>query len=126
MANPEITILLDSDGNYYCVPGVTREGGIWLSVATFPKPVGQEWRYPNSFGVAIMRGRDYVRRFTRMRLVAGRTETTTADASLVEDWRDASWWSPGLDEAWSELDGRLEGSSRKATPGWKEEDGASG
>ena len=104
----EVTVLLNSDATYYCVPAVGREGGIWLTVETFPKPVGPEWRYPNTFGVALIRGRDYVRRFTRMRLTAGRTETLAADAALVADWRTASWWTPGLEEAWAELERLVE------------------
>ncbi len=100
------TVLWNSDATYYCVPGIARDGAIWLSVQTFAKPVGPEWRYPNSFGVVLMRGRDYVRRFTRMRLTAGRTETLAADSPMVADWRDAAWWTPGLAEAWAELDAR--------------------
>lgn len=100
----EATVLLNRDGTYYCVPAVAREGGLWLSVATFSKPVGPEWRYPNTFGVAVMRGRDYVRRFTRSRLTAGRTEQHRAESPLVADWCDAAWWTPGLEEAWARLD----------------------
>jgi len=100
----EVTVLLNSDGTYYCCPAVARDGAMWLSVATLPKPIGPEWRYPNTFGVALIRGRDYVRRFTRMRLTAGRTETVAPDAVMVADWRAASWWTPGLEEAWAELD----------------------
>lgn len=102
--NREVTVLLNSDGSYYCCPAVARDGALWLSVGVFPKPVGPEWRYPNTFGVALIRGRDYVRRFTRMRLSAGRTETAPADATLVADWTAAAWWTPGLEEAWAELD----------------------
>ena len=100
----EVTVLFNGDGTYYCCPAVARDGAMWLSVDTFPLPVGPEWRYPNTFGVALMRGRDYVRRFTRMRLTAGRTEAVAPDAALVADWRAAAWWTPGLAEAWAELD----------------------
>jgi|SRR5208283_1375520 len=108
--NNEVTVLLNSDGNYYCCPAAPREGALWLSVETFPKPVKPEWRYRNTFGVALIRGRDYVRHFTRMRLTAGRTETVSADTGMVADWRAASWWTPGLEEAWAELDAFQTGS----------------
>jgi hypothetical protein len=100
----DVTMLLSADGTYYCCPAVPRDGALWLSVATYPKPVGPEWRYPNHFGVALVRGRDYVRRFTRMRLRAGRTEMLAANADLVLDWINAAWWTPGLEEAWDALD----------------------
>ncbi len=115
--NNEVTVLLNSDGNYYCCPAVPREGALWLSVETFPKPVGPEWRYPNTFGVALIRGRDYVRHFTRMRLTAGRTETVSADTGMVADWRAASWWTPGLEEAWAELDALQTGSDAPLADG---------
>lgn len=102
--NGDVTILLNSDGTYYCCPGVARDGALWLSVDVFPKPVNPEWRYPNTFGVALIRGPDYVRRFTRMRLSVGRTEAVASDAALVADWKAASWWTPGLEEAWAQLD----------------------
>ncbi len=113
----EVTLLLNSDGNYYCCPAVAREGALWLSVETFPKPVGPEWRYPNTFGVALIRGRDYVRHFTRMRLTAGRTETVSADTGMVADWRAASWWTPGLEEARAELDAFQTGSDAPLADG---------
>ena len=100
----EVTVLFNGDGTYYCCPAVARDGAVWLSVTTLPLPVGPEWRYPNTFGVALLRGRDYVRQFTRMRLTAGRTQTVAPDAPLVADWRDACWWTPGLETAWAELD----------------------
>src|SRR5216684_542852 len=72
-------VQFSSDGAYYLVPRIGVEkfpqgGMIWLETATHPLPVGQEWHTPNLFGAAVMRERDYWRRFTRGRLLLGRAE----------------------------------------------------
>ena len=103
-------VQFSSDGAYYLVPRIGVEkfpqgGMIWLETATHPLPVGQEWHTPNLFGAAVMRGRDYWRRFTRGRLMPGAQKLIAAGDVLIRDYIDAAWWTPGLEEAWAEADG---------------------
>ncbi len=103
-------VQFSSDGAYYLVPRIGVEkfpqgGMIWLETATHPLPVGQEWHTPNLFGAAVMRGRDYWRRFTRGRLLPGAQTSIAAADVLIRDYIDAAWWTPGLEEAWAETEG---------------------
>ena len=103
-------VQFSSDGAYYLVPRIGAEkfpqgGMIWLETATHPLPVGQEWHTPNLFGAAVMRGRDYWRRFTRGRLMPGAQKPIAAGDVLIRDYIDAAWWTPGLEEAWAETEG---------------------
>jgi hypothetical protein len=103
-------VQFSSDGAYYLVPRIGAEkfpqgGMIWLETAMHPLPVGQEWHTPNLFGAAIMRGRDYWRRFTRGRLLLGAQKSIAGGDVLIRDYIDAAWWTPGLEEAWAEADG---------------------
>jgi hypothetical protein len=106
-------VQFSSDGAYYLVPRIGMEkfpadGMIWLETTTHPLPVGQEWHTPNLFGAAIMRGRDYWRRFTRGRLLLGAQKSIAASDVLLRDYIDAAWWTPGLEEAWVEIQGLKE------------------
>jgi hypothetical protein len=108
--NAEEVVQFSSDGAYYLVPRIGAEkfpqgGMIWLETATHPLPVGQEWHTPNLFGAAVMRGRDYWRRFTRGRLLPGAQKPMAAGDVLIHDYIDAAWWAPGLEEAWAEAEG---------------------
>jgi hypothetical protein len=103
-------VQFSGDGAYYLVPRIGAEkfpqgGMIWLETATHPLPVGQEWHTPNLFGAALMRGREYWRRFTRARLLLGAQKTIAASDVLLRDYIDAAWWTPGLEEAWAEAEG---------------------
>jgi hypothetical protein len=103
-------VQFSSDGAYYLVPRIGTEkfpqgGMIWLGTATHPPPVGLEWHTPNLFGAAVMRGRDYWRRFTRGRLLPGAQKPIAAGNVLIRDYIDAAWWTPGLEEAWVEAHG---------------------
>ena len=106
-------VQFSSDGAYYLVPRIGAEkfpqgGIIWLETATNPLPVGHEWHTPNLFGAAVMRRRDYWRRFTRGRLLLGAQKSIAAGDVLIRDYIDAAWWTPGLEEAWVELHGLKE------------------
>src|SRR5258708_34691238 len=103
-------VQFSSDGAYYLVPRIGVEkfpqgGMIWLETATHPLPVGQEWHTPNLFGAAVMRGRDYWRRFTRGRLLPGAQKVIAAGDVLIRDYIDAAWWTPGLEGALAETEG---------------------
>ena len=103
-------VQFSSDGAYYLVPRIEAEkfpqgGMIWLETTMHPLPVGREWHTPNLFGAAVMRGRDYWRRFTRGRLLLGAQKWVAGSDVLVRDYADAAWWTPGLEEAWMEADG---------------------
>src|SRR5581483_8445914 len=95
-------VQFSSGGDYYCVPGIAREGAIWLSVTKLPLPIGPEWKAPHTFGMAVMRGRTYARQFTRAPLIPGQLKAIDETDEMVVDWRDAAWWTPGLEEAWVE------------------------
>jgi hypothetical protein len=100
-----VEVQFNSGGDFYCVPSVTREGAIWLSVKTLPLPIGPEWKAPHTFGMALIRGRDYARQFTRAPLIPGAVRAVEASDPIIADWRDAAWWTPGLEEAWAECQG---------------------
>ncbi|HZP46272.1 MAG TPA: hypothetical protein VFB15_11545 [Candidatus Binataceae bacterium] len=102
----QVKIQYNGDGTYYCVPQVVRECGMWLSVAKRDLPVARALRRPAAHGAVVMRGRDYYREFTRLAFANGRVEVVDADHELVADWRDAAWWTPGLQESWQELEAR--------------------
>ena len=103
-------IQFSGDGRYYLVPRIGREkfpggGMVWLETATHPLPVGHEWHTPNLFGAAVIRGRNYWRRFTRAHLYLEKEQKELpADDLLVRDYADFAWWTPGLEEAWAEAD----------------------
>jgi hypothetical protein len=103
-------VQFSSDGAYYLVPRIGAKkfpqgGMVWLETTMHPLPVGQEWHTPNLFGAAVMRGRNYWRRFTRGRLLLGAQKSVAAGDVLIRDYIDAAWWTPGLEEAWAEADG---------------------
>lgn len=83
---------------YYAISGTQRECGLWLSVKRYPLPVPLEWRRPGVSFAAVMPGRDYYRIGT----VMPQREIIAYDISeeLIADFRDAAWWTPGLEEAW--------------------------
>jgi hypothetical protein len=104
------TVQYSSDGHYYLVARIGQgkfpDGGmVWLETLTHPLPIGEEWHTPNLFGAAVIRGRDYWRRFTRARLLIGQQTEIVATAVLVRDYAEFAWWTPGLQEAWAEADG---------------------
>lgn len=96
-------IIYSIDGFYYNVPD-TRECGIWLSVQKHPLPVPIGWHRPAVLMACVMRGRDYFRICQFAPIGRGKTDTIEDNDELVLDYRDASWWTPGLEEAWSKID----------------------
>ena len=104
----EIQIIFSAGRQFYAVPEVHRECGLWLSVETHPLPVPSEWRRPGSTCLVVMRGRDYYRIGVFGPQHTDGSKSVSADDALVQDWRDAAWWTPGLQEAWVELQGLKE------------------
>jgi hypothetical protein len=99
-----LTQVFSADQAFYCIGEVAREGGLWLGVEKRPLPVVPMLRRPAVSGAAVMRGRGYWRRFTMMPLAQGNTTAVPADDGLVNDYRDAAWWTPGLEQTWAEAD----------------------
>jgi hypothetical protein len=104
MNSNDITIIFSADGHYYAIPSV-RECGLWLSMAKHPLPVPPEWHYPASLCACVMRGRDYYRIGVYGPQRDGGSKPIRAEHELVKDYRDAAWWTPGLEEAWVEAQG---------------------
>jgi hypothetical protein len=102
----EVRIVFSQDRTYYCAPEVKRDGTwLWLGVEKCPLPVPMELQAPGLSGAAVMRGRDYWRRFTRIPPRPGVEEMVAADDEHVSDYRAAVWWTPGIEEAWVEAEG---------------------
>jgi len=99
-----VEIAYSASGDYYAIPGTERECGIWLSLAVYPLPVESLWRRPGVVFAAVMRGRDYYRVGMIAPQRPGRSAVIASDAELITDYRNATWWAPGLEEAWKEAD----------------------
>ena len=108
MSEQQIEILLSAGGQFYAIPDIRRECGLWLSVATHPLPVPPEWHRPGLTFAAIMRGRSYYRIGAHTPQRSGPIKGVSIDDELVRDYRDACWWTPRLEEAWIELQGMRE------------------
>jgi hypothetical protein len=101
----ELQIIYSAGGQFYAIAGVKRECGLWLSLAKHPLPVATEWHRPGSSFAAVMRGRDYWRIGQHAVLHTDGSKAVSIDDDLVRDYQDASWWTPGLEEAWAESEG---------------------
>jgi hypothetical protein len=101
----ELQVIFSAGRLMYAVPDVRRECGLWLSVEKHPLPVGPEWHRPDSIAACVMRGRDYYRVGMFRPSHTNGSEARPPDDELVRDYRDAAWWTPGLEEAWAESDG---------------------
>ena len=94
-------------GNY-AVTGAGRERGLWLGIDKHPLPVPLEWHRPALVCACVMRGRSYYRIAAFGPQHSGGSKTVSIDDEPVKDYRDAAWWTPGLEEAWVELQGLRE------------------
>src|SRR5277367_873331 len=97
------TIIYSADNAWYCIPELMdrREGGIWLGVERCPLPVPPELHAPGIQGAAVMRGRNYWRRYSALPhrqnpTIGSIGEEDGEDKALVEDYLSAAWWTPGL------------------------------
>jgi len=72
----------------------------------------RDWRRPDMVCACVMRGRDYYRVGIRGPQHSGGSQAISLDDELVKDYRDAAWWTPGLEEAWVELQGMKEAMER--------------
>ena len=97
-------IVYTVNGLYYLVPGV-RECSLWLSTGKYRLPVPCDWRRAGGACAVIMRGRDYYRMAAFVPQNPGLSKAAGLDDELVRDYRDAAWWTPGLEEAWAEAEG---------------------
>jgi hypothetical protein len=113
-ARSEVQIIFSAGRQFYAVPEIRRECGLWLSVEKHPLPVPPEWRRPESICACVMCGRDYYRVGVFRPLHSDGSETAGSDDERVRDYRDAAWWTPGLEEAWVELQ-ELKGAFAEAT-----------
>ena len=104
----EVQIVLSAGGQFYAVLDIPRTCGLWLSIATHPLPVPSEWHRPGLTFAAIMRGRDYYRVGAYSPQHQDGSRSVPIDDELVKDWCDAAWWTPGLEEAWVEIQGMKE------------------
>ena len=90
------TVIFSADKTWYAVKELAKP--IWLGVEKVPPPIPDNVKRPGISGAAIMPGRSYWRRFTAVPLTPGPSETRIADDEMVADYRDASWWTPGISE----------------------------
>jgi hypothetical protein len=104
----EVQILYSAGGQFYVVPEIRRECGIWLSVARYPLPVPNEWHRPGLTVAAVIRGRDYWRIGAHAPQYTDGSKAIDNEDELVRDYADAAWWAPGLQEAWAECQGMRE------------------
>jgi hypothetical protein len=100
----EVQIVLSAGGQFYAVLDIPRTCGLWLSIAKYPLPVPPEWHRPGNSFAAVMRGRDYYRVGVYGPQHQDGSRSVPIDDELVKDWRDTSWWTPGLQESWAEID----------------------
>jgi hypothetical protein len=101
----EMEILYSAGGQFYAISGGLRECELWLSFDKRPLPVPREWRRPDSICAMVMPGRDYYRIGMFRPAHTDGTKAISADDELVRDYRDAAWWTPGIEEAWAECTG---------------------
>jgi hypothetical protein len=105
----EMQVLFSPDRQYYSVAGVEVPVDLlWLSVTTYPLPVPSYFQHPTPFCACLNRGRNYYRVGTAAPQRVWQIENKDSDDPLVSDFRDASWWTPGLEEAWVEIQGLQE------------------
>lgn len=104
----EVEVILSAGGQFYAVTGAGRERGLWLGVDRHPLPVPLEWHRPGLVCACVMRGRSYYRIAAFGSQHSGGSKSVSIDDELVKDYRDAAWWTPGLEEAWVELQGLRE------------------
>jgi hypothetical protein len=100
-----LQVIFSASGGFYAIPDVKRECGLWLSVEKKPLPVPAEWRRPGLAFACVMRGRDYWRIGHYAPHHTNGSKEVEPQDELVRDYSDASWWTPGLEEAWAEADG---------------------
>lgn len=108
MNRTEVQLILSAGGQFYAIPEVRRECGLWLSIAKHPLPVPTEWHRPGLSFAAVIRGRGYWRIGHHAPLHTDGSKAVSIDDELVRDYRDASWWTPGLEDAWAEATRRSE------------------
>ncbi len=121
----EVQIIFSTGGEFYAVPEIRRECSLWLSVEKHRLPVLVEWHRPDSICACIMPNRHYYRIGMFRPLHMGRSESASIDDERVRDYRDAAWWTPGLEEAWIELQGMKEALARAAKLHVREQTGTS-
>ena len=109
----EVQIIFSAGGQFYAIPDVKRECGLWLSLAKHPLPVPNEWHRPGLSFAAVMRGRGYWRIGHHAPMHTDGSKAVSIDDELVRDYRGASWWTPGLEEAWAESTRRSEAEPSK-------------
>lgn len=96
-------ILYSGNKAFYAVVGA-KSRGFWASVETFPLPVPPDFRaIPRSHFALLIKGRDYWRQGNLMPIPAGEVVTCSAGDQLYRDYVDCAWWTPGLEEAWTEI-----------------------
>ena len=100
---PTLDITLAGDGKFYAIANI-RECGLWLSNETYPLPVPSEWRRPGHTCACVIRGRPYYRIGTFGPQFVSRVVSIEISDPRIVDYRMASWWTPGLEECWTELD----------------------
>ena len=99
----QVQISYSLDGKLYALEGI-RECALWMSVEKHPLPVPDGWHRPGIVMAAVMRGRDYYRICQFAPASLGQRVTIDDDNELVTDYRDAAWWTLGLEQAWAEID----------------------
>lgn len=113
-----IELIYSASRQFYLIPMVRRECMIWLSVEKYPLPVPPEWHRPGTATnwtiACVLRGRDYYRIGCLGLQHQGPIEAVEPDNQLALDYRDAAWWTPGLEEAWLEC-ARLAGENAALT-----------
>jgi hypothetical protein len=100
----EVQIVLSAGGQFYAVLDIPRTCGLWLSIAKHPLPVPPEWHRPGNSFAAVMRGCDYYRVGVYGPQHQDGSRSVPIDDELVKDWCDAAWWTPGLEEAWAQIE----------------------
>jgi hypothetical protein len=99
----KVQIIFSAGRQFYAVPDIKRECGLWLSVETRPLPVPSEYHRPHSVCACVIPGRDYFRIGVFAPQHPDGSKALPIDDALITDYRDAAWWTPGLEEAWVEL-----------------------
>jgi len=98
----------DTTDKWFSFPEIERpfREGLWLSLDTYPLPVPTQWCRPGITFACVFRDRGYFRlgSVQPQRLAAGRPKVTPIDDERVLDFRNAVWWTPGLEDAWREVD----------------------
>lgn len=100
MGDKTYTVFFSQDKTWYAVPELSRcNPAIWLGVEKVPAPIPDNLKRRDTLhGAAVMPERSYWRRFSAVQMAPGPQETRLADDELVADYRDASWWTPGIAE----------------------------